>query len=171
VRWTKLKQRLEERFAAEVVGRVELRFTRYREAHDDEGEFWLTLDRQKVYGASYCAHVKALADELDANPRAERGAVERRLADQGVASDSRIWEALMASLSQPIDDMLRSPHPLIRALGVLDGRCGVRRLAKLDLGSEHDMVRRFATLRRSGSQRRSGVVEDVIGISGQALSD
>ena len=47
-RWTKLKKRVEDRFADSVKGRLELRMTRYRHAHDGEGEAWITFDRQKI---------------------------------------------------------------------------------------------------------------------------
>ena len=56
--WSKLKQRIEETFADSVRGRVELHQTRYRRAHDQAGELWITLDGEQILSAgSYTAEL------------------------------------------------------------------------------------------------------------------
>lgn len=44
MKWSELKKRIEEKFAESVHGRVEVWATRYRHAHDQEGEAWITFD-------------------------------------------------------------------------------------------------------------------------------
>jgi len=48
MQWSKLKSRIERFFAASVSGRVEVRTTSYRHAHDWEGRGWITLDGEKI---------------------------------------------------------------------------------------------------------------------------
>ena len=49
MKWSQLKKRIEESFADSVRGRVEVWNTRYRRAHDDAGEAWITIDKQRVF--------------------------------------------------------------------------------------------------------------------------
>ncbi len=146
MKWTKLKQLVEARFAPEAVGRVQVHTTRYRHAHDQEGEFLVTLDGDKIYGAAYYRYLKARA-AMEADAGAQD--IEGKLEAQGVADHVALHRAMFESLSQSVEEMLASPRPLIRALGVLDARCGKRRLARLDDADEHDLVRRVHQLRRS----------------------
>ena len=52
--WTKLKKQVEQRFAPSVAGRVELRTTSYRHAHDFAGRGWITVDKAEVH--NFCTH-------------------------------------------------------------------------------------------------------------------
>src|SRR5688572_21692574 len=69
MRWSKLKQQVESRFADTLRGRLELHTAHYRHAHDSDGRLWLTIDGREA--ASMC-HFRAtrarweLADELAA---------------------------------------------------------------------------------------------------------
>jgi hypothetical protein len=38
------------------------------------------------------------------------------------------------------DEILTSENPIIRAIGMLDRRIGIRRLKKIDIKSEHPLV-------------------------------
>ena len=59
---------------------------------------------------------------------------------ESLESELNLVPVLFESLSQPISAMLDSPHPLIRALAVMDARCGRRRLRQLDPTDEHPLV-------------------------------
>ncbi len=51
--WSKLKQRIEERFADSLAGRVEVLSTYYRHGGwDNDGRGWLTFDRREI--ANFC---------------------------------------------------------------------------------------------------------------------
>ncbi len=162
MQWSKLKQLIELRFVEEMKGRALIQVTRYRKAHDDEGEIWLTLDGKKIYGASYYQKAKerrlALPADNGAVSADDREATDRQLAERGFEDQYVLQRALFLSLSESIEQMLASHHPLIRALAVLDRRCGERRLAKLavDIESEHEVVRRAHALRRPGRQKAPG---------------
>ena len=153
MKWTKLKQIVEGRFTPEAIGRVEVDTTRYRHAHDDEGEFFITLDGNKIYGSAYYQYTAARFDMCSEHGSelslADQEEIERKLRQRGIADHFDLLRAMFESLNQPIEDILANPRPLIRALGILDARCGKRRLSKLDDASEHELVRRIYQFRQS----------------------
>lgn len=160
MKWTKLKQRIEARFAAEAIGRVHVHTTRYRYAHDHEGEFLVTLDGKKIYGTAYYQYWKArvaLCAKHGGEPSdAEEQEIDRILRAQGMADHIDLHRAMFESLNQSVEQMLGNPRPLIRALGILDSRCGKRRLAKLEETNEHEFVRNVFQLRQPSRQTPKG---------------
>jgi hypothetical protein len=144
LKWSKLKQMVEARLAPELRGRLAVQMTRYRRAHDDEGELWLALDGRKIYGSSYYGFVKQRSLEQDADallPLARTSCeLETSLVANGVVDHMALTKALFESLSQPLEEMLASVHPLVRAMAVSDARCGKRRLRKIDVTAEHELV-------------------------------
>lgn len=153
MKWSKLKQRLEERFAPEVAGRISLLATRYRESHDAEGELLVTLDGEKIYGAGYYDYLLAFGaakrrgTAADVDVLAQQREINRQLSIEGIEDNVILMKAAFDSLSQSIEEMLASPHVLLRGLAVLDARCGKRRLAKIDTAAEHPFVARLYALR------------------------
>ena len=154
MRWTKLKQRIEDRFAADLTGRLAIHLTRFR--HAENGDVRLDLDGTTVYSTGYYEMLNARARQLGARNAisywsGESGSgafwdgsdFEAELTEMGHADDLALARALFASLDETVETMLASPHPLIRALGMADARLGKRRLARLDPAGEHDVVRRI----------------------------
>ncbi|OOG63570.1 hypothetical protein BLJAPNOD_02292 [Ensifer sp. M14] len=156
MKWTKLKQRIEARFASEANGRVHVHTTRYRYANDHEGEFLVTLDGNKIYGTAYYQYWKArvalCAKHGDEPSDAEQQEIDRTLRAQGIADHIDLHRAMFESLNQSIEQMLDNSRPLIRALGILDSRCGKRRLVKLEDTNEHEFVRNVLHLRQPPCQ-------------------
>lgn len=156
MKWTKLKQLIEGRFAPEASGRVQIHTTRYRHAHDHEGEFLVTLDGNKIYGSAYYQYLKARVTMCEDLGRvlssADGQEIERKLRERGIADHVDLHRAMFESLNQPIQEMLADSRPLIRALGILDARCGKRRLSTLDDANEHELVRRVYQLRQPSGQ-------------------
>ena len=170
MRWSKLKQQVESRFAETLRGRLELHTAHYRHAHDGDGRLWLTIDGQEV--ASMC-HFRAsrarweLAGELAAanappggGGRADAPTYERAWAQaleltrqQGVVSQEEAYRALEAYLNLAIDDAVASKNVLIRALAMADERLGKRRLRALRLAPDaHPLVRELFALRCAAEQ-------------------
>lgn len=166
MQWTKLKKQVEQRFAASVAGRVELRTTNYRQAHDWAGRGWITVDKTEVhnfctlkYQVEHSALAQGIREANDAtdfrDPGHRDGYHEARqqadaiLERRGVLPQGWYENSLETFLSLSIDDALRSENLLHRALAVLDARLGKRRLRSLELSpEEHPLVRRFLELRR-----------------------
>lgn len=146
MRWSKLKQRLEDNFADSLQRRVELHQTRYRESHDQEGEFWITFDKTKILSIGSMTMLNALSKakiELRetgmSHAEAHSQAIDE-LERQGALLLEQVISQLKNYLNQSIDEIMSAPSPIIRALGLLDRRFGLRRLERFDPSGEHEFV-------------------------------
>ena len=153
MRWSKLKQRLESNFAGSLRGRVALHQTRYRECHDQEGEFWITLDGARVLSISSMTALNALGKarvELQETGMSVEGAVSHALDAldrRGIFLLEQVVQQLTAYLNLSIDEIMTSSSPIVRALGLLDRRFGQRRLQRFDPSAEHEIVALMHKLR------------------------
>lgn len=165
MQWSQLKKRIEDGMADSVRGRVQIWSTRYRHAHDAEGEAWITVDGVRVqsfgtltYYAAQGREVRQLRGESglpDWNDRVACAAyhrahqdADRRLAQRGVLSHWDVNRLLFDYLNTDIETILNADNPLLRALGLMDRRCGKRRLAALDPEREHPLVQTLLRVRR-----------------------
>ncbi|MEA2558967.1 MAG: hypothetical protein QOH06_471 [Acidobacteriota bacterium] len=174
IQWSKLKKQVEQRFAPSVAGRVELRTTNYRHAHDSTGRGWITVDKTEVHNfctLKYWVEHNALASGIrEANsamdwrdPAQRAGYYEAGdqadaiLEMRGVVTQSWFEDSLQDFLSLSIEDALQSENFLHRALSILDARLGKRRLRSLEFGpEEHPLVRRFLALRQEAEHVGEG---------------
>lgn len=128
--------------AESVRGRIALGSTVYRHSSDEEGRGWIAIDKQEILNmATIKYHFELWRREGD---DAER---EQELHDRNLFAQWEWHRALRTYLNLSIDDVLKSDSPLIRAIGMLDARLGKRRLARLDMRQEHDLVQRLYYLR------------------------
>ncbi|MEM6467235.1 MAG: hypothetical protein AAF679_12140 [Pseudomonadota bacterium] len=164
MRWSKLKQRIEEGFAEKVKGRVEVWSTRYRKAHDEEGEAWITIDGGRVnsmgsltYLVEWYERSRALQKERDCldhrdrerveGYRAAQKEVETQLRAEGVIPLEEFNDALSEYLNLSFEQILKSDQMIVRALGMFDKRLGKRRLASMDVSEEHELIQGFYRVR------------------------
>ena len=164
MRWSKLKQRIEEGLADSAKGRVEVWSTRYRKAHDQEGESWITIDGQRVHSMGSLTHLvewyersRALQEERDCLDYRDREQVQGYLeAQKEVEIQLRaegvipLWElnaALFEYLNMSLEQILSSDQMIVRALGMFDKRLGKRRLASMDVSEEHELIQGFYRVR------------------------
>lgn len=146
MRWSKLRQRIEASFADSVRTRVQLHQTRYRKAHDQEGEFWITVDGSRVLSVGSMSALVAL-DKARSDLRqhglssaeAHAQAMDRLRQDNVYLLEQVLWQ-LEDYLNGSIDQIMESSSPIVRGLGLLDRRFGSRRLARYDLTTEHEFV-------------------------------
>jgi len=163
--WSKLKQRVEERFADSVGGRAAVHNARYRHSHNEYGRGWITFDTHEIADMSDSRQLRSLlriereiqvangtTNYLD--PAQQPGyyaaiaQARETMHERGIYAKHEFNRALWDSLSLSIDDMLRSENGIIRALAMLDRRVGKRRLLALDLpDDELPLVCRLYTLR------------------------
>jgi hypothetical protein len=160
MKWSQLKKRIEDNFAVSVHGRVEVWSTRYRHAHDQEGEAWITFDGKRAISlATYSYEMEAgrVREEI----RTTSGCVDYRNpahrtgyysaydeADRIVNHEGfyPLWgfnKTLFAYLNLSIDDVLQSTDPLTKALGMVDRRFGKRRLREFDQAQESSLVKKM----------------------------
>ena len=124
----------------------------------------VTLDGMKVYGASLWNYfAEKFGNAFNSPDRKNWKPIEEEdesLLARGVWSQHDIIDDMFTSLGQTVEQMLGSPHPFIRALAILDARCGQRRLARLDMANEHELVVRFHALRTDGRRSLSNRAND-----------
>jgi hypothetical protein len=172
--WSKLKKRVETLFAPAVAGRVELRITHYRTAHDWEGRGWLTIDGSEVYNfctLRYYLEFNKLAEELrEANGATDFRVPEQRpryheagdealaiLEKRGIVSEKSFERSVQEYPSLSLDEALASDDFVHRAFAMLDRRLGQRRLAALDPGpEEHPLVRQLLDFRKKAEKESRG---------------
>lgn len=164
MRWSKLKQRIEDGFADSAKGRVEVWSTRYRKAHDREGEAWITIDGQRAHSMGSLTHLvdwyersRELQKDrncLDYRDREQiygyreaQREIETQLREEGVIPLWEFNDALFEYLNMPLDQILRSEHMIVRALGIFDKRLGKRRLASMNVSGEHELIQGFFRVR------------------------
>jgi hypothetical protein len=160
MRWSKLKQLVEQRFADSLNGRVEVHSTRY---YSGEGRGWITVDKHEVadfstlgFFAQAYQRAKEQAGTDFTDPDAEEQAryykalreEQAALRNEGALRQADYHRLLWDSLALSIDDASGSEAVLIRALAMLDRRLGKRRLRAFRLrDNEHPLVRQFYLLR------------------------
>jgi hypothetical protein len=168
MRWSKLKQLVEARMADSLNGRVELHVARYTHAHDGDGRAWITVDKREI--ASFCdyrwmilRHRRSAEHERTGESVFSADALAiRSLADEGVFSHYLFVRALKDYLNMSIDDALTSQNAIIRVLGVLDQRCGKRRLRSIALESSAPaFVRELLDLRLSAEGINPGPSQSI----------
>jgi hypothetical protein len=164
MQWSQLKKRIEDTFAESLQGRMQVWSTRYRRAHDQVGESWLTFDKERIdsmgtqgYDNQYfrIAHeLRTERDCLDYNDPAQRSGYynayqesEKLLHDKGVFPSWEFNRALFDYLNLSIDEAISSENPIQRALALLDKRFGKRRLQEFNPSSEHPFVAQLYSLR------------------------
>lgn len=178
MQWSQLKKSLEANFAGSVRGRVEVWATRYRHAHEQAGEAWITFDKHRLVSmGSWRYELEAgkvrdtLLNERGATgqpvPEGE-GSYElatneaaRIVHDQGIYALSDAYAAFNAYLNLSIDDILQSDDGLIKALGMLDKRFGKRRLRSYDASDQPVLVQTlFACRCECEGIRQPGAKQD-----------
>jgi hypothetical protein len=156
MRWSKLKQLIEDGFAESVKGRVEIWSTRYRRAHDQFGEAWITIDGKRLHSMS---SLRFEIDRMEAAKSFEdqhgreawiRGGwqtCEQELASEGSMGLWAVNSTLFAYLSLSFDEILSSKTALVRAIGMLDRRLGKRRLMTIDTSGSPTFVQELYRFR------------------------
>lgn len=154
MQWSKRKKRVEGFFAEGVRGRVELRSTRYRAAHDDEGRGYITFDKQEVW--SMCTlsfysdeyeRIEEISNREGLTPFEAQQIAHNELASEGKFNQYKYYDSLEEYTRNSIDDSLASKNLLIRCLAMLDSRLGKRRLRKMDHSNESSKVQQFYRIR------------------------
>lgn len=152
--WSKLKSRIEAGFADCLKGRVEVWNTRYRGAHDQEGEGWITIDGKRIHSMSSLSFIIARNDlflkfrsDGDLSVQEAWDKAETLLETTGQMSLGGFNAALFDYLNLSIEDAIGSERTPIRAFAMLDRRLGRRRLQSYDLRNEPELVSVFHQIR------------------------
>jgi hypothetical protein len=148
MKWSKLKDRIEEQFADSVRGHAAIHITRYGPGLSSAmTRGWLTWDGEEILNFSTINWLKA-AHEIQNTSGSTFDATRDYLHEQGDYSRFDFTDALEEYLSLSIGSALQSNNMLIRALAMLDRRVGKRRLKGLQFDTtEYPLVKQLYTLR------------------------
>jgi hypothetical protein len=154
MQWSSLKKKVESFFATSVKGRVELRSTRYRSAHDQVGRGSITVDGKEVWSMGStnfwaCEYdmIQKIAYEQQLSPADAQIIAKTELEKDGILSHWDFYETLENYCNTSIDQSIASENILNQSLAVLDSRIGKRRLEKFNASACHPMVQYFYNLR------------------------
>ena len=144
MRWSKLKQITEARFAPRVRGRVRIWTTEYRydlSGLHTEGRSWITVDGETVVNMH--RHQTAVAPDggyvwLYSGDRHRHNVHDRY----------DLLQAAWAMQTLSINAALASSDGVMRALALLDARVGVRRLRDLDPADEKPLAATLLAFRQ-----------------------
>jgi hypothetical protein len=127
MKWSKLKQQIEDRFADSVRGRMAIHITRYGPGVSSMmTRGWLTWDGEEIFNFSTIEW----------------------LLDRAPFSRFDLIDALESYLNLSIEDALSSANALIRAIAMLDRRVGKRRLQQVVIdATTHPFITQLYTLR------------------------
>lgn len=158
MRWSKLKQLVENSFAGSLKRRLALHSAAYGACTC--GHAWITLDGEVI--ANFCT--RAFYNRFVYGQRSrDQGITEeqkKRYADQFVEYGDmgrQEFYDLCWSFAHDlnINDALRSDNALIQALAVVDKRLGKRRLETLDPADLHPLAAKLLDVRK-GVEVRHG---------------
>jgi len=153
MQWSRLKRNVESLFAESVKGRVGLHSTRYRTMHDHDGRAWITLDGKEIINMVHIwkrlyevrKRAAAMAGESDigkwGSHRQFDQAARKELENQSFFTQDHLGGSMHQYQSLSIDQILKSENAVIRSLGMLDRRLGIRRLKKINVETEHPLVK------------------------------
>jgi hypothetical protein len=135
MQWSQLKHRIEDQFAPALNGRLQIRYTVYRNLTEGDGRAWLTWDKEELFSRADMPPREKLDAAFDPDGEFFDGARD-------------ILGTLHDHLRTPFDELLGSSDPLVRALALADRRLGRRRFEKLTREDvAHPLVQRVYAIR------------------------
>lgn len=156
MKWSKLKQNIENMFSPAVKNRVKIYATHYKN-NDQMGRVWFTLDSREIvnlcdwqasYKHGYFYHETtpdipyATHEKVD-----EKDRTEGKLVEYGEFSRFDANICMFKYIQISIDEALNHDSPIIQAIAVLDKRTGKKRVkAKHDV-STHPLIKEFCNIR------------------------
>ena len=147
MRWSKVRSLVKERFAPELVGRLDINSTTY--GNSSMGHAWLTWDGEVI--AYFCTNsygmIGGFYRQEKPPPRIDPGGP---LARYGEFTREDAYDACWAYLHDlSIEEALTDNDPLVNALALADARVGKRRLKQLTPERYHPLAAQIISLRQS----------------------
>lgn len=139
MRWSKLKQLIEDRFSEDLKNRLSIISTKYHQSKNEYGEVILELDKKKIYSASeWSAYKKTNGNYYNDKVKYQ---------SEGISTEYDAPQLLFDSLSMSLEEMLEHHDLLIRAIAVSDKRLGKRRIEKIIFSNESELVQKILQIR------------------------
>ena len=154
MKWSKLKQMTEDRFADSVKGHVEIFSTRY--ANSSTGRGWITIDKEEIVDFSTMNSVKVhrryyneTTDTTYATHPATKNdeRTEGQIMEEGEFSRFDLHVCCWEFLSMTVEDGLKHPSAIVNSLAILDKRLGKRRLTEINDNDLHPLTKKLLDFR------------------------
>ncbi len=143
MRWSKLKNLIEKRFAESVAKRLSIHSAAYGACSC--GHCWITLDKEVV--ANFCTRAfynKNLSRDSEHNKM-----YKKHLVMYGELSRQDAYQSMFDFVhSLSIEEALESDDVLVQALAVIDSRVGKNRLKSLHDENLHPLAKKLLDVRR-----------------------
>jgi len=152
MRWSKLKQLIEERFASPAQGRVHVHATRHHKWAECISRGWITIDGEEIYEASTG---RARVQEYRKYEAKRDGRVDDQDDEEIETAGWEFARFLFEYLSMKPAAAFESGEPILQAMAVLDKRTGKRALDKMKGKSLHPLVARVFALRADPKKKRT----------------
>lgn len=144
--WSKLKKKFQETLSDSLRKRLAFHTTKYSKRCTCCGRLWIEFDHHLIFDTN-CVNFHNAANELMHLDNLERDEARIKLNNQDIFSQYDFYKAMENYLNYSIDEAINSKQPAIRALAMLDRRLGKRRLIKMDMTTETNLVKRLFQLR------------------------
>ena len=147
MKWSKLKQLVEERFSPSIKSRISINSTRY--GNCTCGHAWLTLD--KIVIANFCTRAfwnrspsfdkkkgKYVPNKI---PGVTNTMYQEQFTEYGELSRQDAYKACWEFVHDiSVEEALNSDDCLIQSLAILDSRVSKRRLQKIEQNKLHPLA-------------------------------
>lgn len=161
MKWSKLKQLVEERVTASMRPRFAIYSTAY--GNCSCGHAWITIDKKLI--ANFCTRAfynrdpkfesrdgrwfKWKPGEVPADlPKKVKKYYENQPVEYGELRRQDVYKACWEFIHDlSINEALESDDPLIQTLAVIDSRVGKKRMTKINIDELHPLAQRLFLLR------------------------
>ena len=161
MKWSKLRKNIKEKIVPELCERVDFHVTKYRDAQYEIGEFWITVDKEKVFGGGTYHFINKLTEDFQINGRKyfidhNLEFTKVNIQDLDIINimsceihdTTHFSGSLFNYLNTGIEESLKSKNPFFRAFALIDKRCGKRKLKEIKIDeNEHKLIKLFYELR------------------------
>ncbi len=156
MKWSKLRKELKDRLADNLKDRLDYHLTTYKNSTGYLGRAWITYDGKEILNFSnqdtwneYKSYSNELAEthyvsheEIKMDERNDGNIMEK-----GEFSKYDFAENAFRFLNLNVQEAVKSPNPILKALAVVDKRIGKRTLNELNKSESHPMIKHLIELR------------------------
>ena len=155
MKWSKLKQMIEDSFSDTIQKRIQIHLTSYR-GIDGNSRTWVIIDGEEkvsldnftsvIENGAYFNELTPIENCLTHKEVEKSERTENKLYENGEFSSFDFTFMAKQYLQMSAHDSIKSNHPILRTLGVLNKKIGKAKIKELQY-DEHPMVAYFAKFR------------------------
>ena len=167
--WSKIKRNVENKFAENLKGKIQIYVTSYEKGYDTTDLFnrgWITVNGKEVVnfstpdafylnGRDY--HYTTPTNCAKSGNKIYEERDSKLLSEKGEFSKFDLSNCCYAYPDFSIEEALNHESPIINMFAVLDKRLGKRRLLKLNQQELHPLVKYFLNIRMESENLKTNI--------------